>query len=157
MNRILSLLLLFSCACNSHNEKQENEISNQINEKSSVTTFPDLEGCYISIYKNDSAFLKINKENNLITGNLSYKHFEKDNNTGTIDGKVSDNLIIADYTFQSEGMKSVRQVVFKISGNNLLEGNGDIIISKNNDSVKFKNISQLNFKNDHPFIKEGCK
>jgi hypothetical protein len=155
MNRILFLVVVFFCACNSQNEQRTNNVLNPTNEKD-VTTL-DLEGCYVSILKKDTAYLKLNKENNFITGNLVYRRFEKDNNSGTIKGKIADSLLIADYTFNSEGMTSVRQVVFKISGEQLIEGFGDIIIGKSGDTAKFKNLSQLTFQEEQPFIKKDCK
>jgi hypothetical protein len=156
MNRIFFLIVLFFCACNSQNEQQANNDLDQTNRKIDGTTV-DLEGCYVSIFKKDTAYLKLIKENNQITGSLIYKRFEKDNNTGTITGKIADTLIVADYTFKSEGMTSVRQVVFKISGDQLIEGFGDINIGKSGDSAKFKNLSQLKFQEEQPFVKEDCQ
>lgn len=156
MNRIFFLIVLFFCACNSQNGQQANTDLDQKNREIDGKTV-DLEGCYVSIFKKDTTYLKLNKENNFITGNLVYKRFEKDNNSGTIKGKIADSLLIADYTFNSEGMTSVRQVVFKISGEQLIEGFGDIIIGKSGDTAKFKNLSQLTFQEEQPFIKKDCK
>ena len=112
-------------------------------------------GCYSYITKNDSAFLKLEISGNKISGDLHYSLYEKDNNKGTINGTLKDSLIIAYYTFQSEGMTSVRQVVFEINDSSLIEGFGDIEVR--GDTAKFKNISQLQFQDQRPFIRSNCK
>ncbi len=159
MNRLFLMLLLFLAGCNSQNENTTGagEIKNNTGEHLSNTSISHLDGCYLSIFKNDTSSLKINSNNGLVYGKLTYKRFEKDSNTGIINGTIHDSLIIADYTFQSEGISSVREVVFKISGNNLIEGQGDIIINRNGDSAKFKNIAHLKFQEDQVFVKKNCE
>jgi hypothetical protein len=159
MNRLFLLLFLFLAGCNSQNKnKGTGEIKNNPGENSSNTnSISSLDGCYLSIFKNDTSTLKINSNNGLVYGKLTYKRFEKDSNTGIINGTIQDSLIIADYTFQSEGISSVRQVVFKISGNNLMEGHGEIIINRNGDSAKFKDPAHLKFQEDQVFVKKNCE
>ena len=55
------------------------------------------------------------------------------------------DLLIADYSFMAEGMKSTRQVVFKKSGNDLVEGYGEI--EEKDNKVVFKNVDSLDFNN----------
>lgn len=158
-NHIFLLLLLFLAGCNSQNENTTGaeEIKKNTGENSSgINAISNLDGCYLSIFKNDTSSLKINSYNGLVYGKLTYKRYEKDSNTGILNGTIHDSLIIADYTFQSEGISSVREVVFKISGNNLIEGQGDIIINRNGDSAKFKNIAHLKFQEDQVFVKKNC-
>jgi hypothetical protein len=156
MNRLFLLTVLFISACNSQSDN-----STSINATIDSTTNskeinePSINGCYTSILKKDTSTLKINNDNGQIFGDLIYNRFEKDNNKGTIKGKIHDSLIIADYTFQSEGMTSVREVVFKISGTNLIEGYGDI--NMDGDTARFKNISQLKYQDDQPFVLGECK
>lgn len=161
MNRLFLFSFLFLAGCNSQKENAANndkaKDSTKENTTTAITTSPNIDGCYIFILKKDTANLKINIKNSQVSGNLTYNHFEKDGNVGIIKGKFQDSLIIADYTFQSEGITSVREVVFKISGENLIEGYGDIIINKNGDTARFKNPSQLKFQDNQPFVKEDCK
>ena len=88
-----------------------------------------------------------------VSGNLQYRRFEKDNNAGTMSGTLRDSLIRAYYTFQSEGMTSVREVVFLISDSSLLEGYGEIGVK--DDTAKFLNLSDLKFL-PTPFVKTDC-
>jgi hypothetical protein len=154
MKRLLIISVVFFVACNSQTETKSENTADTLN-NSVETSAPSINGCYMSILKQDTATLRINENAGLISGDLTYDRFEKDSNKGTFKGEIKDSLIIGDYTFQSEGNSSVRQVVFKISGANLIEGYGDI--NMNGDTATFKNISHLNYQNDQPFIKTDCK
>ncbi|HEV2833101.1 MAG TPA: hypothetical protein VGW31_14060, partial [Hanamia sp.] len=153
--RVVLISILFLSACTSQtgtiskNTDRDPINSNEMNKSSSI------DGCYISTFNKDTAHLKLTINNNEVSGNLVYDRFEKDGNVGTIKGRVRDSLIIADYTFQSEGMTSVREVVFKIKDENLIEGYGDIVMKS--DTAAFKNITQLKFHDEQPFLKEECK
>lgn len=154
MKRLLLISAVFFAACNSQTETKSENTADTL--KNSVeTSAKSIDGCYTSILKQDTATLKINENGSAVSGDLTYNRFEKDSNKGIFKGEIKDSLIIGDYTFQSEGKSSVRQVVFKISGANLIEGYGDI--NMNGDTASFKNISQLNYQNDQPFIKTDCK
>jgi hypothetical protein len=154
MKCLLLISVVFLPACNSQTETKSENTADTL--KNSVeTSAPSINGCYTSILKQDTATLKINENGSAVSGDLTYNRFEKDSNKGIFEGEIKDSLIIGDYTFQSEGKSSVRQVVFKISGANLIEGYGDI--NMNNDTATFKNISQLNYQYDQPFIKTDCK
>ena len=154
MRPLLLISIVFLAACNSQTEttsdSSADSLKNPVENNASL-----LNGCYISILKKDTATLKINENGSGVFGELSYNRFEKDSNKGVFKGEIKDDLIIGDYTFQSEGKSSVRQVVFKISGTNLVEGYGDINI--NGDTSVFKNISRLNYQNEQPFIKTDCQ
>ena len=65
------------------------------------------------------------------------------------------DTLVADYTFNSEGIESVRQVAFLKKGDQLLEGYGDVE-QKDNKTV-FKNISTLSFGQSTIFNKTDCK
>lgn len=87
-----------------------------------------------------------------ITGTLIYGLAEKDSNKGTIKGKVENNILIADYTFYSEGTASTRQVAFKLEGDKLVEGYGELT----QDGTHFKDTSKLNFDSKMPLTKIDC-
>ena len=61
-------------------------------------------------------------------------------------------MLLADYTFQSEGKESVRQVAFKIQDGKLLEGYGEL----NADGTKFKDTSKLTFNPSMPLTILSC-
>ncbi|MEP6583459.1 MAG: hypothetical protein ABJA90_04310 [Ginsengibacter sp.] len=158
MKNILFFFVISIVSCNSNDS--ESSVTKATEDtpatKPKNIQMPEgISGCYSYVLKKDSALLKLNISGDKVSGDLTYNLYEKDHNRGTIDGTVQDSLVIADYTFQSEGMTSVRQVVFKINGDSLFEGFGDIDMI--NDTARFKNISQLKFYEQRPFLKTACK
>lgn len=119
--------------------------SNKI-KKIDVEDSPDsIFGCYSYSKNNDLISLSIKDSTGIIIGNLAYNIYEKDRNTGTISGKMKGDTLIADYTFQSEGSESVRQVAFLRAGNKFLEGYGEV--EEKNGKTVFKNTKSLTFEN----------
>ena len=115
---------------------------------------PDIAGCYQMIIKNDTATLSLNLDGDKASGSLNYNWFERDDNSGTFNGAImNDSLIVADYTFQSEGITSVRQVVFKVQDSLLLQGYGEV--QTRNDTALFRDVNLVIFDTKHPFVK-GC-
>ncbi len=84
-----------------------------------------------------------------VTGTLDYAIFEKDKNSGFIKGEIRENLMIAEYTFMSEGDSSKRQVVFQKTDEGWKEGYGemktvdDIPVQVNIDSLDFSHQISL--------------
>jgi hypothetical protein len=95
------------------------------------------------------------EENDFFSGILVYELKEKDRNGGTIQGKLQGDLLIADYSFVSEGSLSVRQVAFKKIGNNFIEGYGDVVVIDN--KAVFKDISTLQFNSDMVLSVINCQ
>ncbi|CAN5840198.1 hypothetical protein BH11BAC7_BH11BAC7_00990 [soil metagenome] len=111
--------------------------------------------CYRYINNKDTVILKILETNGAIGGTLMYNFFEKDKNTGTFKGEMKGNLLIAQYTFMSEGMESVRAVAFKKSGENFIEGYGES--EEKNGKDVFKNTDSLNFSNSILLSPHACE
>lgn len=99
--------------------------------------------CYATTGSKDSIFLKVETFPNVVTGILSYNLFEKDKNNGTIDGVMKGDTLIAEFTFKSEGMSSIRQVAFLIKNNTATEGYGEVV--EKNGKMIFKDIHGLDF------------
>lgn len=110
--------------------------------------------CYVAVLKKDTISLTISLNGRKVAGDLSYKFFEKDSNSGIITGTMKGNTLIAEYTFQSEGRTSIRQVAFLKQGDTFIEGYGDVI--DDNGKMKFKDIKQLHF-DGKPLSKTECK
>ena len=112
----------------------------------SLTSTTKHSACYAYEKNNDRVYLHLEDSAGLITGNLSYNFYEKDSNKGFINGEMKGDTLLADYTFMSEGIESVRQVAFLKKGNNMVEGyaaaeekNGKTVFKKL-DSLKFGNL-----------------
>ena len=88
----------------------------QENNNNAVTT-----ECYAFTKNGDSILMQLNLNGQHANGTLDYNLKEKDRNKGTFNGTMKDDTLIADYTFSSEGMQSVRQVAFVRNQNDLVE------------------------------------
>ena len=102
--------------------------------------------CYSYATATDTIILKVIHIGNAITGTLVYSLKEKDKNKGRIQGNMRGDILVADYTFTSEGIQSTRQVAFKKEGNSFLEGYGD-----------FKSLDSLNFNTSMKLVEIACQ
>lgn len=113
-----------------------------------------LAGCYSVIHGRDTSSLQLDVRGSAVTGPLSYMLYEKDKNTGTIQAEIKDDLLTGWYFFKSEGIMSVRQVIWKIHGADLWPGMGEM--KSNKDTLSFVNPNNLQFDTTHPFKKVPC-
>lgn len=90
-----------------------------------------------------------------VNGKLSYNISGKDKNEGTLIGNMKGDTLIADYTFTSEGVSSVREVAFLQKDGSLIEGFGDVVQA--NDKVTFKDKTKLKFDKKNRLTKTDCK
>ncbi|MFT3702360.1 MAG: hypothetical protein QM802_08325 [Agriterribacter sp.] len=140
---IFIVLFFFSCN-NSDNKDTKDQTPATLNEGSH---------CYAYINNKDSILLHVDIKDNLVTGELSYDFYEKDKNTGTIQGEMKGDTLLADYSFVSEGVSSVREVVFLKKEHTFLEGHGDA--EQVDNKLIFTNRSTLHFST---VLKEtGCE
>lgn len=113
--------------------------------------------CYSSIKSKDTVSMDLKIDKNLsVVGNLCYRFFEKDKNDGTVIGKLQGDTLIADYTFMSEGVSSLRQVVFVKKGNTYVEGFGDIVADSSG-KVTYKDLKKLKFDDSVVLPKVDCE
>jgi len=148
----LTALLMASCQGGTAKKTQAKIDSTIVtNAKAS----PDSVQCYQYIKNRDTATLSLKTADNKVTGTLGYNLYEKDKNAGTIAGIVKGDTIIANYTFQSEGKTSVREVAFLKKGDQLTEGFGDVQEVKG--ETKFKGLNKLKFDGSMTFDKIDCK
>ena len=83
--------------------------------------------CYAHTTATDTIRLTLQTTQPTATGQLTYHYFEKDRNRGTIQGTMHGDTLLADYTFQSEGTTSVRQVAFLRRDTGFIEGFGPVV------------------------------
>lgn len=100
--------------------------------------------CYQGIVKKDTFNLSFQIDSNQkVSGELAYLFFGKDKNNGTIAGQMFGDTLKANYTFMSEGLKNVREVVFLRKGKILIEAYGDV--SETEGETKFKDPKKMYF------------
>lgn len=143
-------LAIGSCNTASRNEANpEQALTQPISTVAAITP-----GCYRMIVGKDSATMNLSLQGDSVKGTLLYNRFEKDDNAGDFIAKVDSNKVIGWYKFQSEGVITVRQIIFKISGNKLAEAYGDV--KATGDTAYFTYPHTLNYEEEHPFEKIAC-
>jgi len=142
MDRIWISLLLASLLLSCNNENG--------NTKPIIAEPEPVRSCYQSIHDRDTVTMSYHVINDSISGMLTYKLFEKDQNAGQFTGKISGDFIIARYRFFSEGRQSEREIAFKKQGNKLVEGFGEVkeengvMVFVNRDSLQYNSSITLN-------------
>lgn len=144
---ILAILL---ASCNTPVKEAEKSTSAIVGKKNTAGT-----NCYLYASLTDTVSLNMTHLGDSVTGTLIYNFKEKDKNTGTINGRMNGNILIAEYTFLSEGIQSCRQVAFKLQGNNLVEGYGESYSQK--DKVLFRNTDSLSFMGSMKLTEIACQ
>jgi len=159
---LLPLALVAIAACNNESGSGTNPgdttvVAADTTTSATKSTVPDasaLAGCYSVIHGRDTSTLQLEVKGVNVTGPLVYSLYEKDRNDGTLQAEVKDNLLTGWYFFKSEGIMSVRQVIWKIHDGQLWPGMGEM--RSNKDSLLFKNAATLQYDSTHPFTKVPC-
>ena len=135
--------------------------NNKVEQRSANSEEPDTnivpaseQFCYQYIKNKDTATMTMMSSGPITTGELKYNLYEKDKNTGIFEGELRGDTLIAEYTFNSEGKESVRQVAFLKKGNQLVEGFGEV--EEKNGKMMFKDKSKLTFGDSMIFNKIDC-
>ncbi|WP_157805278.1 hypothetical protein [Confluentibacter citreus] len=150
MKKSIILFALILAFINCKNKSETNETSEPV--KSNMSSGLLEVGCYSYNGNNSSITFEITKINTTITGNLNYHLAEKDANMGTFEGLLIDDIILGDYTFESEGVSSRREVIFKITNGQLFEGYGEM----DDEGICFANTDHVTFTSTMPLTKTDC-
>ena len=90
----IALFLFFISCDDKENENAsrtvDQDTSSAINRQPGQVS--DIGGCYVMIQGKDTATLDLVVAGLKVSGNLQYRRFEKDNNTGTMSGTLRDSL-----------------------------------------------------------------
>ena len=97
--------------------------------------------CYGLYTDTDSVFLKLTFLGEEVTGDLTYKLYEKDKNQGMLQGVMHGDTLLATYQFTSEGKTSTRDVAFLKQGNGLVEG----FAPMDEEGIHFKSKNDIDF------------
>ncbi|RPE08503.1 hypothetical protein EGT74_15775 [Chitinophaga lutea] len=137
-------------SCNSAPSKKERD---------SAVTNPELTNtsasCFMKTVGKDTFLLQILVDDRKVNGVLDYNFFEKDQSSGILEGRLTDNILRASYSYTSEGTKSTRNVVFKLMGDQAYEGladsadaDGNPIFTPSDAALKFDPV---------PYKKQACQ
>ncbi|MCG7855706.1 META domain-containing protein [Flavihumibacter sp.] len=116
------LILLIACQNNAPDQKE-----NKIVIDSAISNLPLSSAyCYQKASNRDTVRLEYTMNGDSVNGFLSYNFYGKDKSKGTISGRMLGDTLLAMYTFFSEGMTSIREVIFLKKGNQMVEGYGEM-------------------------------
>lgn len=149
MSKIRGLIfaLCFLMACNNLNQKDQS-LSMQAH---SIT---EAKSCYSFNNGKDSIRMSIEITNNEAKGDLHFNYYEKDSNKGTFSGNLIGDTLWANYSFDSEGIESEREIVFLRNGNEWIQGYGEIV--EKNGVFVFVNHGDIRFDNSFTLEKVVC-
>lgn len=154
LQKITSLALpVFILACNTNPGGTATSATDNKEDGEMKVMIPT-QACYSGTIGKDTIFLKTEKFPNVVTGILEYKFIEKDNSKGGLDGVMRGDTLIAEYSFTSEGARSIRQVAFLLQGDVAIEGHGEL--EEKEGKMVFKNTHSLKFDNTVPLRKTTC-
>ena len=153
-NKIVTVAIicgaLFSCK-----NAEKSSSANEINSDALPIPPKEITECYQYIRSKDTVQATLVIAGVVVSGDLDYKLFGKDKNSGKINGSMRGDTLIANYTFNSEGMESVREVAFLKINKTLIEGYGASELK--NGKMVFKEIKKLNFASGVVLNQIPCK
>ena len=136
------ILLLLAGLAISANMKSKTSVVVDENLPITNNEVENVEGCYVATLAKDVYTLNVQDQSgNNVSGRLVFKNFEKDSSTGDFVGTYTpgDGILFGRYKFQSEGMTSDMEVIFKKQGNDFVRGYGDVDAS----GEKFVDITKV--------------
>jgi len=152
--KALLAFMLLAGSCNNEGKTSTQVEKDSMTPANVVVKDTLLSGCYFQIVNRDTSSLQLQKKDSSLTGALSYSIYQKDRNDGTVMAEQSGDIIKGWYLFKSEGIISVRQVAWKISGEELWPATGEVM--QKNDTTMFAKPDQLKFDRTRPFKKVPC-
>ncbi|WP_083421845.1 hypothetical protein [Arsenicibacter rosenii] len=143
---LLLPVLVFSYGCQQADKKQQTDTADT--QKPATT-------CYRLVTGQDTVSMQLTTKGSDAEGALTYNFYEKDRNQGTFTGTFHGDTLLANYTFQSEGTQSIREVAFLRQGDELVEGYSDM--EDQNGKFVFTDKATISFTEGIRLKKESCR
>ena len=156
MKKILAVaalsMIALSCVKKTESNVQDvTEDSMTVNTSDfNIEAVPEI--CYMEATGKDTLFMKVVSNLGTVTGNLYYKNFEKDSSFGDIVGVEDGDTLKVDYTFESEGMTSTREIWFLMKDGKVLEGIGE----PDADGTGYKDYYSIKYEGGHALSMVEC-
>ncbi len=109
--------------------------------------------CFTWSIGENTATAHLDIEGTQVKGTLAFDYAEKNDSQGKLNGTLNNDIIMAEYTFVSEGQESVMEVVFKLQGNKLIQGYAEM--EEQGGKLVFKDGVKLSFQNT--FVRTSCQ
>ncbi|MEZ5454141.1 MAG: hypothetical protein R3E93_15180 [Thiothrix sp.] len=99
--------------------------------------------CFSLMEGKDLTAVQLQQDGNAISGYFIWEPFEKDGAHGVLNGEINDGLIKASHTYMIEGSIQMEETYFKLEGDQLLQGTGDLV--NDNGILVVKDPTSLQF------------
>jgi hypothetical protein len=96
--------------------------------------------------KHETTTVMLTIKGGKVTGSHEWLPTEKDGAHGTISGSIKDDLISVIYSYEQEGAEQSQEQLYKLKGDTLLLGEGELVDPKNNGKLKLKDRSKVTFE-----------
>lgn len=83
--------------------------------------------CYSLKEGQDLTAVQLKQDGNAVSGYYAWEPYEKDGAHGMFSGSNTNGLIKADHTYMIEGSTQTEEVYFKLDGDKLLQGSGELV------------------------------
>ncbi|MCX6854609.1 MAG: hypothetical protein NTV80_06860, partial [Verrucomicrobia bacterium] len=103
---------------------------------------PDQTLYFVKSDKHETTRVMLTIKDGKVTGSHEWLPTEKDGAHGTISGSIKDGLISAIYSYELEGAEQSQEQLYKLKGDTLLLGEGELVDPKNNAKRKLKDRSK---------------
>ena len=119
---LFTSIILFGCKSEVPEKPEEASVEKQEIAAPKTESIQKIE-CYTYLENKDTIYMALSiKDDSIVEGDLSYSLFEKDQNKGSIRGRISNDSLFASYQFSSEGKDSEREIFFLKSPDGFVEG-----------------------------------
>ena len=146
---------LLGCDNNNTDGEKANTIDTPVAAQPSGSPTHNWAGCYRAVQGQDTILLQLTGSDSTISGTMQYDNYGIDGNIGTLQATVRNNRLQGYFRFFSEGMWSVREVIFEKRQNQLLQADTRQMTSSG-DTVVFSNPQLLNWDTQRPFVPVNC-
>jgi hypothetical protein len=124
---VLSFLIIILLLAGGYFFSKKNETVNIVVDNNPAPQISSIKGCYVAHLSKDVYVLDIESQTDgSVTGMLAYNNYQKDSSSGSFTGTYDGSILLGNYSFDSEGMHSDRQVIFKKADNGFIQGFGAV-------------------------------
>jgi hypothetical protein len=151
---LAAMAALFACNAPDTTTDHTSIDSNNTNVVDSSLAQPSELTCYLQVTGRDTVLLQLQKTGDSLSGSMRFDNYQKDSSHGTVSGHSTGDTLVLWYSFFSEGMHSVVEIVLKRQGNDLVRGMGDI--TNRGDTALFQNQKNINFDPKQTLFRIEC-
>lgn len=148
------LLALASCQNSGSTESSENGTAADTTAAPAAEPAAPQSMCFLRAEGKDSTTASITiAADGTVTGSFDWQPWEKDGAHGTLTGKQEGDLLKVTYDYTIEGSNQQEEKVFKLAGDQLMEGEGELTEGEGG-ILKIKDATKLTW---NPLTKVACK